>query len=239
MIKWSSAVAALAMTAACMSAPTPAEQGARLMAQLREASGGARLDAMSTHYSAGTRQRDGKIDGTYESWGDTRTLAYAIRETFAGVTTHGGYDGKVGWNIGKDGAVRIEADPAKLGWTRLGAYVNNQGYLFPERFPATFEFRGREEADGRNYDVVKVTLQGASVDMWLDAETHLLSRFVGANGPMGFTAQLVEYQTVDGVKVPRRGLQTMTANGETHAETANAEVFRFEYVAPEKLGPPR
>jgi hypothetical protein len=137
---------------------------------------------------------------------------------------------------------RCGSKRTRSGWAgpRLGAYVNNQGYLFPERFPATFEFRGRQEADGKAYDVVKVTLEGAaSIDMWLDPNTHLLARLVGSNGPSTMVAQILEYQTIDGVKVARRGLQTMKAGPETHTETANIESFRFEPVPPERLGPPR
>jgi hypothetical protein len=240
MIKWSSAVAALAIAAACATAPAdPMVHGARLVAQMREASGGAELDALTTYHSSGARVRDGKINGTYDTWGDYRTMAHTIRETFDGVTTMGGYDGKVGWSVGPDGKVRVESNPDKLGWTRLGAYVNTQGYLFPERFPAAFEFRGRREEDGRTYDVVKVTLEGASVDMWLDAKTHLLARLAGSNGPGAFTAHVLDYKTVDGVKVISRGLQTMTAGGVAHTETAEVETFRFEPVPPERLGPPK
>jgi hypothetical protein len=239
MLKWSGALAALAMMA-CATTPAPAEQGARLMAQLRAASGGAKLDTLTTYHYSGTHVRDGRINVTYDAWGDFRTMANTQRETSEGVTVTGGYDGKVGWSVGPDGKVRIASTPERLKEARMGAYFNTYAYLFPNRFPATFEFRGRQQADGKAYDVVKVTPQGAiPFDLWLDPTTHLVSRLVISSGAESAVGQFQEYQTVDGVKVFRRGLQTMKMGDQTHTETSDITTFRFEPVSPERLGPPK
>lgn len=241
MMRLSSALAALAMAAACATAtrPDPHTEGARLLADMKLAVGGAKLDTLSTYHASGRRVRDGKLAGTFDDWGDMRLGADVTRETFDGVTTRGGYDGKVSWSAGPDGAVRVETDPKQLDWARLGAYINAQGYLFPDRSPATFEFRGEEKIDGKPYDVVTITLGAASVDMWIDRATHLLFRLTGANGPIKHTVEVEQYATVDGVKVVRRAMQTMEAGGQTHTELQDIEIFRFEPVPPEQLAPPR
>jgi len=228
------------MICACATAPPdPMAQGARLMAQFREASGGARLDALTTYHSSGKRVRDGRINGTFDAWGDFRTMANTTVETFDGVTATGGYDGKVAWGLGPDGKARINSNPQSLPGARLGAYLNTLGYLFPDRFPATFEYLGQQIADGKTYDVIRATPQGAlSVELWLNPKTHLMDRLVGSNGRATFIGQVEGYQAVDGVKVMRRGLQTMEAGAETHTETQDIETFRFEPVPPERLRPP-
>lgn len=242
MIKLSSALAALAMAAACATTPNsdPMKRGLQLMAEMKAATGGTKLDALTTYHASGKRVRDGRINGTFDEWGDMRTTANATRETFEGVTVSSGYDGKVGWSVGPDGAVDIESDPERLGWTRLGAYVNSQGYLFPERFPASFEFRGREEADGKSYDVVTVTPDGAaSVDIWLDPDTYLLARLVASNGPGKLGLLIQDYRTVDGVKVVRHALQTLQTGDQTHTETQDIVSYKFESVPADRFSPPR
>ena len=242
MIKLSSALAALAMAAACATTPNsdPMTRGLQLMVEMKAATGGTNLDALTTYHASGKRVRDGRINGTFDEWGDMRTTANVTRETFDGVTVSSGYDGNVGWSVGPDGAVDIESDPERLGWTRLGAYVNSQGYLFPERFPATFEFRGREEADGKSYEVVKVTPVGAaSVDIWLDPDTHLLARLVASNGPGKLGLLIQDYHTVDGVKVVRHALQTLQTGDQTHTETQDILSYKFESVPADRFSPPR
>ena len=239
MTKWSGALAAIAL-ASCVSAPAPEQQATRLIAQMKAAYGGAKLDTLATYDYTGKHVRDGKINVDYEAWGDLRTMANVQRETSQGVTVTGGYDGKVGWNMGLDGKVRVQSDPKKLQGARFGAYANTYGFLFPERFPATFESLGRRQADGKAYDVLKITPQGAlSFELWLDPQTHLAARIVASEGTESAVAQFQDYQTVNGMKLIRRGIQTMKMGAQTHTETTDIATFRFEPVPPERFAPPK
>jgi hypothetical protein len=122
----------------------------------------------------------------------------------------------------------------------MGAYFNTYAYLFPDRFPATFEFRGRQQADGKAYDVVTVTPEAAiPFDLWLDPGTHLVARLVITSGAQSAVGQFQEHQTVDGVKVFRRGLQTMKMGDQTRIETSDITSFKFEPVSPDRLGRPK
>jgi hypothetical protein len=239
MLKWSGALAALAMMA-CASTPSPAAQGARLMAQMKAASGGAKLDALTTYHSTGTAMRDGRIAGVSEDWGDFHTMAFSVIETFGGVTTSGGFDGRQGWSRGPDGTVRIGATPEALAGARLNAYLNTRAYFWPERFPAAFEYKGRQEADGKAYDVVAVTPEETfTINLWLDPRTHRLARLTGTNGRANFTGVVETERNVDGVWIMATGIQTMTAGSETHTETYSIQSFAFEPVPPERLQTPR
>lgn len=241
MKRWLCAVAGLAALAGCATAePDPATQARKLMAQAKIAAGGARLDRATTYYSRGTRVRDGRINGVYEEWGDYRTMAFTNVETFEGVTSTGGFDGKTGWRLGPDGKALIIANPQQLAGTKLSGYLDVQGYFFPDRFPAQFTYAGVREAEGRRYDVVVVTPAGGNpIDLWLEPRTHLLTRLTGKLGPASIRGDITQYQTIDGLKVMRTALQTMTAPSGAHTESQNVAVYRFEPIPPERLAIPK
>jgi hypothetical protein len=241
MKEWLCAVAGLATLAGCATAePDPATQATKLMAQAKVAAGGPRLDRATTYYSSGTRVRDGKINGVYQEWGDYRTMAFTNVETFAGVTSTGGFDGKTGWRLGPDGKVLIIANPQQLAGTKLSGYLDVQGYFFPDRFPAQFTYAGVREAEGRRYDVVVVTPAGGNpIDLWFEPRTHLLKRLSGKLGPATVQGDITQYQTIAGLKVMRTALQTMTAPSGAHTESQNVAVYRFEPIPPERLAIPK
>jgi hypothetical protein len=235
MIRWSFAVLILILTAGCATAPKPERQGVHLMAQMKAASGGARLDAVTTFHENGTRVRDGSVNGTYEAWGDFTKMRFTNVETFAGVTSTGGFDGQANWSLGPDGKARIDTRPERLPGARLGAYLTIQGYFWPDRFPATFTYQGRREVDGKSYDVVTVTPdQSLPVDLWLDPVTHRLQRLSGGNGKTSFTGVINSYQMIDGIWVMSTGVQTQG----THTETQNVGTYRFEPVPEARFAPP-
>jgi hypothetical protein len=210
------------------------------MAQAKVAAGGARLDRATTYYSSGTRVRDSKINGVYQEWGDYRTMAFTNVETFAGVTSTGGFDGKAGWRLGPDGKALIIANPQQLAGTKLSGYLDVQGYFFPDRFPAQFTYAGVRESEGRRYDVVVVTPAGGNpIDLWIEPRTHLLKRLTGKLGPTTVQGDITQYQTIDGLKVMRTALQTMTAPSGAHTESQNVAVYRFEPIPPERLAIPK
>jgi hypothetical protein len=228
------------MTGCATPEPDPATQVVKLMAQAKRAAGGARLDRATTYYSSGTRVRDGNIHGVYEEWGDYRTMAFTNVETFEGVTSTGGFDGKTGWRLGPDGKARIIANPQQLAGTKLSGYLDVQGYFFPDRFPAQFTYSGAREAARRRYDVVVVTPAGGNpIELWLESRTHLLKRLSGKLGSASIQADITQYQTVDGLEMPRTALQTMTTPSGAHTESQNVAVYRFEPVSPERLAAPK
>ncbi|MGH6950090.1 MAG: hypothetical protein ACREH4_04415, partial [Vitreimonas sp.] len=202
MFRLSFLVAAILLSASC--APQqrdPLEEGARLMGELRMASGGAALDAPQGFHETGTVVANGETS-TYETWGDFYSLRWSGTRTAGGVTRASGFDGRAAWTAGADGVVQTDTSPEALANARLGAYLTNAAYLYPDRFPARFEYKGRQESDGVAYDVVTVTpADSVPIDFWLDVETHRLARLSGMDGDTPFLGIVQRYKEIDGVLV--------------------------------------
>ena len=211
------------------------EEGARLMAQMKAAMGGAALDAPAGFHEAGTFVRDG-VAGTYEVWADLHALRSAAAQTSDKKTLKRGFDGQNAWSAGPDGVVKMDTSPKGLAIARLGTYLTIAAFFYPDRFPARFEYRGRREADGLTYDVVTVTPPDSiPVDLWLDVQTHRLQRISGSEGKETFTAVAKRYEVVDGIWI---GFSLSQIEG-GHQLTSEITSFTFGPVSSEQLAPPR
>lgn len=234
MLRWLVVFAALAFAANGLAAPDPSAEGARLMAQLKAASGGAALDAPAGFHEIGTGTRDGAAF-SYETWGDLRQLKSVSSHTIGGHAAVGGFDGKITWAVGPDGAAHVDSSAEGLAGARLGTYLTIAGYFYPDRFPARFESRGRRKADSKSFDVVTVTpADSFPVDLWLDPATHLLQRISGTDGKVAFSGVVERYQTVDGVSIAF-GLTQIEG---THRTVLKLTSFDFEVVPAERFAPP-
>jgi hypothetical protein len=232
-------IAAFALAiGACTSAPpaTPEAQGRKLADQMKAAMGGKAWDRQSTFHKSGTAERGGQ-HVAWEAWGDMRNLKTASLQSVGGPRFGGGYDGVVSWGMGPDGKVRSSSSPEAVANGKFGAYMSVSGWFFPDRFPATFVFKGKRSANGADYDIVEVTPQGAPypVQLWLDPRTHVLKRTSASNGKESFYADALRYETVDGVKIDFRN--DHYDDGKLEAQTV--EHFEFTPVPAERFSPPR
>lgn len=228
------AVVAVLIVMGCTKPSSPTEEGTKLIAQLKAASGGAALDAPMGFHETGTFVRDG-VSGTYETWGDLHALRSVSSHVIDTKTFTSGFDGQKSWSVGPDAAVRMDMSPEGLAGARLGTYLTISGFFYPDRFPARFEYRGRKQADRAAYDVVTVTpAETPPIDLWLDTKTHHLQRITGAVGTTTFTGVVKRYQVVDGVWVPFALSQT---EGE-HKLALELISVAFGPVPPERFAPP-
>lgn len=235
MLRFARLIAAALLAASCTTvAHDPAAEGARLMRELRLASGSAALDAPSAFHETGAMEANGAT-ATYETWGDFHALRYATTRTRAGHSASTGFDGNVAWAAGPDGAVQTDTSAAGLASARLSAYLTIAAYFYPDRFPAHFEYKGRQTADGRSYDVVTATpADSTPVDFWLDTETHRLQRLSGVDGGAPFLGVVERYQVVDGVWVPFAIRQTVG----DHVVTLSLTSYQFTTVPAERFAVP-
>ena len=220
--------------AACAITPTAEQEGARLMAEMKVASGGAALDVPLGFHETGTAMRDG-MPATYETWGDLRSLKSASRQSVGGMTMSSGFDGQTSWSVGPDGKLQTDNSETGVSEARLGTYLTIAAYFYPDRFPARFDYAGLKEAEGETYDVVTVTPEGSpSIDLWLDRTSHLLERISGTDGGLPFSGKVVSYKTIDGAAIAFELHQKM---GE-HRLELKLSTYSFEAVPPERFAPP-
>lgn len=198
----SRALMIVAVAAAQIGAAPPSDPTAlRIMAECKAATGGPALDRPEAFHETGTIIRDGKV-GTYETFGDLRSLRSSSSQTFDGKTRRAGFDGQVSWQVGPDGAAKVSTDDPTLRGERFGTYLTLSGYLYPKRFPATFRYVGRRTASGRVYDVVSVTPEKAdSVQLWVDARTHRVAHLEANSGGQSIVGDVTDYRRVAGTWV--------------------------------------
>jgi hypothetical protein len=220
--------------AACTNNPNSQQEGARLMALMKVASGGAALDKPSGFHETGTALRDG-MAATYETWGDLRSLKSVSHNKVGDMTMASGFDGSTSWSMGPGGEVEIDTSATGVSGARLGTYLTTAAYFYPDRFPARFEYAGPKEAEGETYDVITVTPEGSTpVDLWLDRSTHLLERISGMDGDTPFSGRVVRYEAVDGALI---AFELHQKQGE-HALELKLTSYAFETIPPERFAPP-
>jgi hypothetical protein len=228
------AAAAVATGAASMEAGRSVSDAKAdaLMAQYRAASGGAALDRHDAFHETGTVLRDGHA-GTYEMYGDLHTLRTAGVHTLDGKYSGGGFDGTVAWGIEPDGKVKRFTDPTMLRAERTSAYLTLSAFNWPDRFPARFAYVGPKTYEGRAFEVVRVTPEGADpADLWLDAKTHLLER-ISVDAPEPGYADILENRTIDGVVIGFKSNQVE----KDHNMVQTLATFDFVPLDPARLTP--
>jgi hypothetical protein len=172
-----------------------------LMAELKAATGGAALDRPQAFRERGVMVRDGR-EGTYETFGDLVGMRSTSAQSFGEMSMRGGFDGHSAWHAGPDGKVQASTEEATLKGERLGTYLTVSGYLYPERFPASFHYVGHRDVDGRGYELVAVTPQMAeTAELWLDAKSHRLARMKTTDGGVAVEGEVGDWREVDGTWV--------------------------------------
>ena len=235
MLKTGLSVLIMAASASGLAASSPAEDGARLMAQMKVAMGGPALDAPAGFHETGTGTRDGAAM-SYETWGDLKSLRSASTHSLGGHSMSGGFDGKVAWSTDPQGVTRIDNSADGLASARLGTYLTIGAYFYPDRFPARFEYRGKKQADGKPFDVVSVTPEGSvPLDLWLDPATHRLQRISGTDGKVTFDGVVQRYQVVDGAWI---GFSLVETEG-PHRTVLNLASYVFGDIPQERFSPPQ
>ena len=149
------------------------------------------------------------FDGEY-SWAKYTTHTKWVMPDMEGEIIQG-YDGNNSW-ITVDG--KLAEDSVAL---RLGDFLRKTNYywfcmMFKQLDPGmNYEFKGKQSVDGIEYDVVKVGFDNNVGDvqdtyvLYINPETKLVDQFLFTVLDFGVKDPLlmkIEYQTVDGVKVP-------------------------------------
>jgi hypothetical protein len=216
---------------AAPAASGPDPKALDVISQAKAAMGGDAWDKLKGWHEVGVHN-----GARYEAWLDPQQYGMATRETGPdGVTAHG-FDGRVTWRRGADGAVARDDSADAVAAAEQSDYLRLSGYFYPSRFKADLAYVGAKDEAGRTYDVVHVTPAGAGADIWFDQETHLPSRAVIQEGAATVTIRFTDYRVIDGVLAP---FHTMVSDGDpTHDDDARVTVLDFGAVDRAAFAPP-
>ena len=229
MIKSAAAIAVLASSPLWCS--DSKAEAARLLAEVKAATGGAQWDRIRTWHERGTF-RAGDLTGAHEAWLDFRRLRAYTDDSGASailgtIRDASGWNGKVSWSADQTGDVYIadseEARSGAVGSTYLAAFA----YLFPGRRRAEMEAKAPQTAEGRQFDIVQVSPRGSDpFELWIERTSHRVLRIVDLTGVDKITSLFGDFRQVAGVTVPFKRVDTgaKAAGPEQSWQIASVEI---------------
>lgn len=201
------ALAALAFGFAGVAAAADAGDA---FARFKQASGGARWDAVTSVRIEGALDAGG-MKGEVRALQDLARGRSVDHYTLGPIEGADGYDGTLGWSRDPGGEVAALDAPEAKRRARSQAWLDARGYWYPQRIAATYARPESRELDGRRHDVVVATPDGGDpVTLWFDAKTHLLARTLQKQGADTATTTFDDWRDVDGVKLPFRTVTWLT-----------------------------
>ena len=178
------------------------------LARAKQATGGARWDAVQTIYTRATLKVGG-LEGVVEDWADVRRGRYAHRYTLGPARGGEGYDGARFWTQDDSGQVRVEESTDAREGAADQAYRTALAYWFPQRWPASIEDGGEKREGDRRFTVVRITPRGGRLfELWIDVATGLIDRYAEKDATRVGITFLSDYREVAGVRVPFAMRQT-------------------------------
>jgi hypothetical protein len=181
-----------------------ADEASDLFARYKQASGGARWDAVRALRSEGTLKAGG-LEGAFGSTVDVTRGRSASRYQLGPIEGAQGYDGSVGWTRDPGGEVAELDAPEARRAARSQAWLDARGHWYPQRHPATFAAPEAREQDGKRYEVVAVTPRdGDPLTLWFDADTDLPARIEQKQGADTAVTLLADWREVEGLRLPFR-----------------------------------
>jgi len=189
-----------------------------LVAKNLEARGGAaKLRAITTMHTIGTRRVGGGQDAKVESWAIS-LKDYRGEFSLQGMTAVSAWDGTEAWSISP---FRGRRDPQKLAADDAKGMIEAADVAGPlvdyKGKGHTVEYLGTEDIDGTDAHKLRVNLKNGDTQyLFLDPDQFLEIRVVNHRMVRGqeevSTTDLGEYEKVDGIYFPFE-------SGRTHLET--------------------
>ena len=175
-----------------------------ILAAAKAASGGAAWDKLKSQHSKVTIQTGG-FSGNAERWSDMTNGRSTITYTVGPVSGAAGFDGKVAWSKDESGKSHVETSEAARELAVNAAYRDQLAFWYPGRAKANISYKERAEADGAQFDVIRIVPEGGRpFELWINTETKLIERLVEREVAVARTEVYMDLRTVQGVTIPHR-----------------------------------
>ncbi len=181
------------------SARTRASKADAVIAASKRATGGAAWDRPQGCFEEGTH-----ADGAVRYRTRFSLFAYGMRiDSDGGDSARSmGFNGTSSWQAAGDGKVDVRSDPASLREGIVTNYLSINGFFFPDRFPARFEYLRKAREAGRKFHVIEIKPDGGRpFEAWFDARTHLIQRVVDSKAVPPVTVEAADYRRVGEYRV--------------------------------------
>ncbi len=175
-----------------------------ILQQSKDASGGRAWDALRSQHSKVTIQAAG-LSGTGERWSDTRSGKSRLDFSIGPLTGATGFDGKSAWTQDETGGARAETDATARELAVNAAFRDRLAFWYPERGAALVSYKERAQADGADFDVIRITPEGGRpFELWINVDTKLIERLVEREARAVRTEIYMDLRNVQGVTIPFR-----------------------------------
>lgn len=194
------ALAMIVVVAGSAAIAGPATKAESIVAASKKATGGRSWDRLQAADESGFR---GDAARPYRT--RLNFLAYGMRSDSGsgGTMMAQGFNGETVWRRGPDGRVARMTDAKARAEAILTAYISNNGYYFPRRFPARFEYLRQADEAGRLSDVLQITPAGSRpFEIWFDRRSKQVWRVIDRGDGAPITVEASDYRPAGGVLVP-------------------------------------
>ena len=203
---------------------------------MRKATLGRSIGSITSIHTTGGMEAVG-IRGTASEWDDVHGGRFYSSQAGGALTGASGWTGSVAWNQDYSGLVTVDGGIPGRQQAIDQAYLATLGYLKPGAGGAIVVYAGSRSDGGRNYDVLAVTpANGSEIDLWVDAQTHLITRETTSFGNVSATTVLSNYRRVDGLTYPFLTSTTTSQGNATTSRTGIARAQRADRRANEPSG---
>jgi len=175
-----------------------------LLAQLRDAAGGAAWDHVQGLQAQGRIVSSG-LPGSWTRDEDLASGRWSARIDLGVYRAGEGDDGRQRWRQDPSGGVHPLDGAFSKQAAVTDAWLTRRGWLRRDRAGAQLAPAMTRDEDGRRYDVLEATPRGGQrVELWFDKRSHLLARTVREMPISIQTVRYADYRRVNGVQLPFR-----------------------------------
>lgn len=230
------ALLGLLVLAGCQSSPVPSgrSRAEAILAQSKEATGGPAWDQADGCHEQGVRG-DGEI--AYTTSFSLRRYGMRIESRRGASTQTIGFNGVRSWRTDPAGETRAATDADALQEAVTTTYLSNNGFFYPDRFPAAFRYVRTTPVGGRTFDIVEIAPAGGrAFEVWFDRNTHLIDRVIDHHGAEPVIVEAADYRRIDGLTIATT-LKVMAADGAV-LDTGRVTAFRCGAIDGASFDPP-